>query len=285
MRLAVISDIHGNYKALEAFIDYIKDLKSKGSGVDAILCLGDYFTDGPDPVRVMSLLRDMEKGYPCHFVLGNREEYLLDNRKNPQGWKVSSPNGLLYFVDQRLNEEILEFMSNLPKIQKLTFEGAADITICHSAPSNTRANFMEDPGLHAQCMKYLDTSYLVAGHTHRQEVTKLYGKTYVNPGALGLAIDGVGKHAPFAIMESDAKGQWQTKLFSIPYDVEGYLNDMEKSGLLETGCVLARATRKTLLTGINYFFKVIIEVRRRTGLPTYSVPESVWEEVAEDFNL
>lgn len=285
MRLAVISDIHGNYKALEAFINYIEQLKAAGEGVDQILLLGDYFADGPNPQLVMRMLKDLEKQYPCHFVLGNREEYLMDNRKKPQGWKVSSPNGMLYFVDRRLNEEILEFMNNLPMTQRLTFEEGEDILICHGSPTDTRGNFMEDPGLLAQCMKTLECNYLVGGHSHRQEVSRVYNKTYVNPGALGLAIDGVGKHAPFAIAESDAKGQWQTELFSIPYDVEGYLNDMEKSGLLEAGCVLARATRKTLLTGINYFFKVIIEVRRRTGLPTYSVPESVWEEVAEDFNL
>ena len=285
MKLAVISDIHGNYKALEAFESYIAERKAAGEGVDEILILGDYFADGPDPKRVMRLLRDLEKEYPCHFVLGNREEYLLDNRKKPQGWKVSSPNGMLFFVDQRLDEEILSFMEGLARIRRLSFDGGKDITICHGSPNNTRGNFMEDPGLRARCMKTLDCEYLVGGHTHKQEVVTSYNKTYVNPGALGLAIDGVGCHAPFAIMASTESGEWKTELQSIPYDIDGYLKDFEESGLLQAGCVLARATRKTLLTGINYFFKMIIEVRRRTGLPTYEVPEEIWEEVAKDFEV
>jgi len=285
MKLAVISDIHGNYKALEAFITYIADLKVAGEGVDEILILGDYFADGPDPKRVMSLLKSLEKEYPCYFVLGNREEYLLNNRKSPQGWKVSSTNGMLYFVDQRLDEEILAFMEGLPMIQRLTFDGAKDIIICHGSPEDTRGNFMEDPGLRAQCMKNLDCEYLVGGHTHKQEVVTSYNKFYVNPGALGLSIDGVGCHAPFALMESTEAGEWETKLFSIPYDIDTYLKEFEESGILEAGCVLARATRKTLLTGVNYFFRMIIEVRRRTGLPTYVVSEDVWEEIAREFEV
>lgn len=283
MRLAVISDIHGNYKALEAFIAYINELRKDGKGVDEILCLGDYFTDGPDPVRVLHTLRELEKEYPCHYVLGNREEYLLDNRREPQGWKISSPNGLLYFVDQKLTEEVLDFMRELPLTQRLSFEGAKDILICHSAPTNTRANFMEDPGLHAHCMKHLEASYLVAGHTHRQEATKLYGKTYINPGALGSAIDGVGRQAPFAIMESTPSGEWQAELINIPYDIDTFLKDFEESGLMDAGLVLGRAVRRTLLTGVNYFFKIIMVARRMSGLPIPEIPEEIWEKAEKEF--
>ena len=41
-RLALISDVHGNYKALEAFLEYIEE-----HPVDGIICLGDYVTDSP----------------------------------------------------------------------------------------------------------------------------------------------------------------------------------------------------------------------------------------------
>ena len=284
MRLAVISDIHGNYKALEAFTEYIENLKQIGNGVDQVLLLGDYFADGPNPKKVMQMIRWLEQNYTCHLVLGNREEYLMDNRKDPQGWRVSSPNGLLYFVDQRLDDEILEFMNSLPKTKLLTFEEGEDIFICHGSPTDTRGNFMEDPGLRAHTMKHLEYNYLVGGHSHKQEEAKIYGKTYVNPGALGLAIDGVGGHAPFAIMETDKAGEWQTKLYSIPYDVESYIKEMEESGIMEAGLVLARAARKTLRTGINYFFMAIIEVRRRTG-HTFYASEDVWEQVAAELEI
>lgn len=284
MRLAVISDIHGNYKALEAFVEYIERQEAQGNGIAEILLLGDFFTDGPDPKRIMRMLRNLEAKYPCHYVLGNREEYLLGDLLKPQGWKPSSLNGMLYFVAQRLDAEIIDFMKELPIFKKICYEGLPSITICHGSPTDTRSNFMEDPGKHAQCMKALDTDFLIAGHTHRQEVSKLYNKMYLNPGALGMAIDSVGGQAPFAIL-TGVNGNWEIELKSIPYDIESYLNDFKESGLLATGFVLSRATQKTLLTGVNYFFKTVIEVGRKTGLPSAQIPENIWEEVASELGI
>ena len=93
MRVAVISDIHGNYKALEAFLSYIEE-----HSVDAIIGLGDYVTDSPYPQRTLSMIYEMEKKYPCYLLRGNREEYLLDNRRQDQGWHICSPNGALYYT-------------------------------------------------------------------------------------------------------------------------------------------------------------------------------------------
>ncbi len=284
MRLAVISDIHGNYKALEAFVNNIEALRVEGKGIDEILCLGDYFTDGPDPQRVMRMLKDMSREYPCHFVLGNREEYLLNNINSPQGWKPSSPSGMLHFVAERLTSEIVEFMEQLPLTKRLQYENLPELLICHGSPTDTRCNFMEDPGMQAKNMKALEVPYLIGGHTHRQETALLYHKTYLNPGALGMAIDAVGGKAPFAIMEGE-QGKWSIELKSIDYDIDGYLKDFEESGMAASGFVLARATKKTLLTGVNYFFKAVMEATRKTGLPIPQVPEQVWEEVARDLEI
>lgn len=46
VRYALISDIHGNYKALEAFLNYIEE-----QSIDGIICLGDYVTDSPYPQK------------------------------------------------------------------------------------------------------------------------------------------------------------------------------------------------------------------------------------------
>lgn len=94
-RIALMSDIHGNYKALEAFLKYIES-----NPVDGIICLGDYVTDAPYPQRLMSLLYTMKEQYPCYLLRGNREEYLLENLGNCKGWKPSSANGILLYTLQ-----------------------------------------------------------------------------------------------------------------------------------------------------------------------------------------
>ena len=137
-------------------------------------------------------------------------------------------------------------------------------------------------------MEALAYPYLLGGHSHHQEIDRMYGKTYINPGSLGFAVDGVGRHAQFAILTGMSE-KWEAELLSIPYDVESYLQDFTESGVDEMGMVLNRATKKSLVTGVNYFFKSILAMEARAkemGLASMpQVPESEWEKLVERFGL
>ena len=71
MRVALISDLHGNAVALEAVLRDIARV-----GVDRTVCLGDTATLGPSPTAVLSRLRDLQ--IPC--IEGNHDAFLLENR-------------------------------------------------------------------------------------------------------------------------------------------------------------------------------------------------------------
>lgn len=283
MKLAIISDVHANYKALEAFLQYIEK-----DTVDGIICLGDYITDGPYPQKTLGMLRDMMKKYPCYMVRGNREEYLIHNYYNPQGWKPSSPNGALDYTAEHITEEDIRFFESLESTDKLCLEDYPELTICHGTPGESRGNFMETPSLKETCMEKLDTDYLIGGHSHHQEMFELFGKTYINPGALGLAIDGIGRRAQFAMLlgiEKGGKKAWEAQLISIPYDVDAYLEAFTQCGLDERGMVLTRAVKKTLLTGVNYFYFCVVEAWKLTGKVVSETPEEIWNQVAEKLEV
>lgn len=279
MRVAVISDIHANYKAFEAFLAYIEE-----HPVDAVIGLGDYVTDCPYPERTMQLLYDMMKKYPCHLIRGNREEYLLDNDKNPQGWHVCSPNGALYYTSLHVTRENLAFFNSLPSTKRLQLGDCPELTICHGAPEEIRGNFEFQKDLKDKVMRELPTKYLLGGHSHHQEATFMHDKLYVNPGALGLAIDFKGAHAEFAILEGDREG-WKPQLISIPYDLESFLEAFAESGLNEYGLFLTRAVKKTLRTGRNYFYEAVCEACKISGKPLAETDEDVWQQVAERLGL
>ena len=84
MKLAVISDLHGNYYALSEVMAFLREQQ-----IDGIIGLGDFVTDGPFPQRMMEALRKMQDEFPCYLVRGNREEYLLENLWCPQNWPQS----------------------------------------------------------------------------------------------------------------------------------------------------------------------------------------------------
>lgn len=282
-RLALISDIHGNYKALEAFLAYIETKK-----VDGIICLGDYVTDSPYPQRTLSMLYDMQKKYPCEMVRGNREEYLIDNFYKPKGWKPSSASGALYYTAQHVTEQDIRFFESLPAVKKLDFPDCPKTLLCHGTPTDIRGNVMENPALKEEALRELDEDYLFGGHDHHQELDSMLGKTYLNPGSLGFAIDGRGRHAQFAMLETKREGEkisYQAELVSIPYDVGSFLEDFTEAGLDEYGMVLNRGIKKTLTTGINYFYMAVREAVRIAKKPAMEIPEAVWNQVAERLGI
>ena len=156
MKIAIISDIHGNYKALEAFLAFIKF-----DQIDGIICLGDYITDSPYPERTLKLIYEMMKEYQCYMIRGNREEYLLRHEKHPQGWKPSSSNGALYYTYQHITKEDLRFFDQLPITREVFIGNCPKLTLCHGAPEEIRGNFEFDLELKDQVMKKLATQYLL----------------------------------------------------------------------------------------------------------------------------
>ena len=92
MQVAVLSDIHSNYRALEAVLAECEKRQIKD-----YLFLGDYVTDCAYPRKTMELLRETERRWNCKFIRGNREEYLLRHRVSGEnGWQKGSANGALH---------------------------------------------------------------------------------------------------------------------------------------------------------------------------------------------
>ena len=281
-RIALFSDVHSNFKALEAFLEYIRE-----HPVDVIISLGDYVTDGPYPERTLDLLHGMQKQYPCYMIRGNREDYILDNVGNKEGWKPSSSNGTLYYTYQHITETDRAFFTSLPTEREVEIENCPMLYICHGTPGRVRGNFREEEGLREKVMEELAYPYLLGGHSHHQEIYRQQGKTYINPGSLGLAMDGVGRRAQFAMLTGDEKG-WEAELLSISYDVDGYLRSFTESGVDEMGMTLNKAIKKSLVTGVNYFFLCILAMEKTAaemGVESVKLPQTEWEKLEERFGL
>lgn len=68
MKIAIISDIHGNCVALDTVLNDIN-----GMEVDRIVCLGDAVQGGPQPAEVVTRLRELD----CPVVMGNADDWLI----------------------------------------------------------------------------------------------------------------------------------------------------------------------------------------------------------------
>jgi len=211
MRIAVISDIHGNRLALEAVEADIAMV-----GVDAIINLGDLLAGPLDPAATADLL--IERNYPT--VIGNHDRYMVSAPPEKQA-------PVDRFVVEQLRPVHLDYLRSLPATRDI--EG--EVFLCHGTATSDEEPWLDSwwdgrtvtvPGEAEVTDKAhgLDFPVLLCGHTHVARMVRLRdGRMVVNPGAVGLQINYGLPDARYAILERHA-GRWAADLRAVPYDFE-----------------------------------------------------------------
>ena len=221
MRLAVISDIHGN---LEAFREVLNDIDK--SGADAIVCLGDNVGYGPDPAEVLELIRQM--GIPS--VMGNHELGLTD----PEylDWFNEMAKRALVLTRDCLSEDAVGYCGQLPS--RLVVD---DCLCVHGCPPDSCLTYIFEPDRKelARLFEEMEQDVCFVGHTHMLEVI-LYGdgrvqrspigertfelpagsKCIINVGSVGQPRDKYGREAKYVLYDSATRG---LDVRFVPYDV------------------------------------------------------------------
>lgn len=221
MRLAVISDVHGNRLALEAVLEDIGR-----QSVDGTLNLGDVVSGPLAPVETLDLL------IPANFptVRGNHDRAALDEKTKD---KVDR------FAHERLTSTQREWLAGLPATRVVD-----DIFMCHGTPSSDTAPWLDnwwtgrdttlpDEASVTSKADGLDFPMLLCGHTHIPRIVRLRdGRMIVNPGAVGLQIVRGLPDARYAIIER-RNGRWQAALHSVPYDFAAAAGQAQANGFAQ----------------------------------------------------
>lgn len=242
MKLAAISDIHGNLPALDAVLADIA-----AQHVDFIVNLGDILS-GPlwgaaTADRLMAL------GLPT--IAGNHERQLL-----------TRPHDRLSASDAHTAAELQprhrDWLAGLPPTLALSDE----VHCCHGTPSSDLAYFLETtvPGLTGvgrgangvraatrteateragQALQGVAHGLILCGHTHMPRLLRLAdGRLIVNPGSVGVqgfdddhghphVIETGAPHARYAVLERGPAG-WNVTLRAVAYDWEAAARRAER---------------------------------------------------------
>ena len=155
MKIAVLSDIHGN---LEAFEAVHADLLQYG--VDRVICLGDNIGYGPNPEEVVSRLRQL--GYAS--VLGNHEFALMDERGRRWFNLQAAENSVE--TEKLLSEQSKNYCRHLP-----TFIELENGYFVHGYPPASVFRYLDrqpDDRI-ATLFDSIQAALFFLGHTHRLE--------------------------------------------------------------------------------------------------------------------
>ncbi|MBX7555518.1 MAG: metallophosphatase family protein [Micrococcales bacterium] len=241
MRIAVISDVHGNLLALESVLADIAALD-----VDMTVNLGDLLSGGVQPRQTASFL--MELGLPT--LAGNHERQLLTTPIEQMG------------ASDRLAAETItatqwSWLASLPA----TLEVTEGVLACHGSPDDdltylletvertgvraaTEAEVRQRLGIHTHW------SVVLCGHTHLPRAVRLeHGPLLVNPGSVGWpaydddrpyphAMEAGTPHARYALID-DRTGSWKAELRTVEYDWEAAARTAESNARAD----VARALR------------------------------------------
>lgn len=218
MRIAIVSDIHGNVRGLDACLT---DLAEQG-GADAIVGAGDFCMDGPRSKEVLERLREV--GARC--IHGNTDRYVADD---PARYDEETAHDIRW-QQRQIGEEWVAWLRSLPGT--LSFgDPSNELLVCHANPRNDEEHVWPDASDEQLERLFGDVraTAIAFGHLHLPYVRMWRGKMLVDVASAGLPKDG-DERVNYAIF-TERSGGWEVKLRRVPFDVDKVARELEQSGI------------------------------------------------------
>jgi putative phosphoesterase len=231
VRIAVISDIHGNLTGLDACL---VDLNAQG-GADAIVAAGDLCLDGPKPKKVLMRLEEVG----AQAVRGNTERYLSEPADETF---ATAEHAQLEWTRRDLGEKWLTWMAELPFAMRVG-EDDNQLLIVHANPTNDHEHLWPDAD-DATLERLIGdekATTIAFGHLHLPYVRVWRGKMLVNVASGGLPKDGDAR-ASYAIF-TERNGGWEVKHRRVEFDVKKVATQLADCGIPGSAELIATLRR------------------------------------------
>ena len=218
MRIALISDIHGNEIALRAVLADIGRAR-----VDEIVCLGDVATLGPRPGAVIEILR--ESGCAC--IMGNHDEFLIEPALVDTYTGQTPVTEAVEWCRGELGREDLDSVRGFERTRQIRLDDRSTLLVFHGSPRSHMDDILATTGADEldDLLADRNATVMAGGHTHVQMLRQHRGTLLVNPGSVGLPFKEhmAGRaptllaHAEYATVEA-ADGRVSVSLRRVPLD-------------------------------------------------------------------
>jgi predicted phosphodiesterase len=231
MKLAVISDVHGNVAALEAVI---ADIRRRGA--DLIVNLGDCVSGPLWPKETCDYLRDLN----IPTVRGNHDRIVGQDEPGDLG-----PSDRFAF--DRLSPEERRWLGALPT----TLEIEPGLVLFHATPHDDLSYLLEEvigerlvlasPAEISSRLKSFEGRIALCGHSHQPRIVRLpSGMLVINPGSVGCPayeddrpphVSETGSpHARYAMITTREASPPEIDLIAVEYDWESAAEIAARNG-------------------------------------------------------
>ena len=185
MKIAVISDIHGNMEAINAVMEDIEKQKC-----EKLFVLGDYAMAGPEPKEAIGYFRSKSNDLNVEMIQGNTDLMIAnytDELYNSLKEKAPVMSEALKDDVSILNEQEKQFLKELPSQKEVIINGVKFLLV-HGSPRRNNEDILPDMPIEKveEIVKDTDADVILCGHTHLPcgyQTTKK--QTVVNAGSIG----------------------------------------------------------------------------------------------------
>jgi predicted phosphodiesterase len=231
MRIALLSDVHGNLPAFEAVLADVEN-----EGVDERWCLGDLVGYGADPDRCVELARES-----CAVCLSGNHDLVVTQEIPISDFSPSAATAALW-TRENIGAEALEFLRGRP-----ASDPGREPGLYHASPRNPVWEYVLDNWQAEECIKQMPNRVAAIGHSHfalwfardaagqvgggqaqdGDEADISAGEWLINPGSVGQPRDG-DPRAAWLLLDTEG---WTARWRRVEYPIEKAADAIEKAGL------------------------------------------------------
>ncbi|ADH99588.1 metallophosphoesterase family protein [Salisediminibacterium selenitireducens] len=239
MRLALLSDIHGNEAALRAVLE---DLSRKNASHVAVL--GDISYRGPKPKECLDLIRELHG----KVIKGNADEWLI------RGIREGELPQQAFAIMQReqawsygkMTDEGLHYLNQLPTELEIPLTNRIQLYATHAFPDDlfkVIPEHAENSAFDAFFEHNPRAMYYAYGHIHIPHMRNITGNTLLNTGSIGLPFDG-NPDASYVMLER-TNDSISTSFHRVAYDIEKAVFDLKDTDYPEDAAPLLESIYRT----------------------------------------
>ena len=307
MRIAIISDVHGNYPALMAVVE-----DALSNNVDEFIFTGDYIFNLPFSNEIAQLIMKLEN---THIIKGNKELYLAKLANDSQENSVYNQMGGKQFIYRELSVDAFNFLNALEEEIYIQLNSGIMIYANHIpkfpvplyktnfGSYNFYKKMLAEPFSHEQYLtefgkfinkednknffNQINANVIIFGHNHLQSFAYLDDKLIINPGSCGLPFD-FNPAAAYTILEVTTDG-FNVIEKRVDYDIENTINNVKQSTFYENEKIWCDIAFCSLKTGKDYLYGVFLEIVGQIASSKneegdwMTCSDAVWAEAGERF--
>jgi predicted phosphodiesterase len=230
MRIAVISDIHGNCLALETALGDIEKNR-----VDNTVCLGDTVQGGPQPAETIQRLR----GLGCPVVMGNADAWLLDEKADTAEPITKEQKDVRKWTLSKLSPTDKAFIRGYGPTVEIRLGVAQRLLCFHGSPLSFDDILLPETPKERwdQLLGPFSPAVMTGGHTHTQQIRRVREGLFFNPGSIGVTYNRdlpeedyhADSWAEYAILTWE-DGRTDVEFKRAYYDAENLIRVIDASG-------------------------------------------------------